>query len=111
MIRIVAGCAVVCLGAIAAYAADAKVDTAVATFKATEADPAKVKTFCEMSKVMDAAGEKEDDATDAKIDGYMKALGADFETAWNAGEGVDENSADGKKLGAALDELETKCSS
>ena len=39
----------------------------------------------------------------------MKQLGPDFGTAWNAGEGVDESSPDGKKLDAALDELASKC--
>jgi hypothetical protein len=39
----------------------------------------------------------------------MKQLGPEFTTAWNAGEGVDENSADGKKLDAALDALGSKC--
>ncbi len=40
----------------------------------------------------------------------MKQLGPDFETAWNAGDSVDENSPDGEKLNAALDELANKCS-
>ena len=48
---------------------------------------------------------------DAKIDGYLKQLGPYFETAWNTGESVDENSADRKAFGAALDELASKCSS
>jgi hypothetical protein len=39
----------------------------------------------------------------------MKDLGADFETAWNASDGIDENSADGKALNAALDDLMGKC--
>jgi hypothetical protein len=99
-----------CLTALAAFAADSKVDTAVATFKSVEGDAGKLKIFCEMSAAMDKGGDNPDAATDAKIDGYMKQLGPDFGTAWNAGEGVDENSADGKKLDAALDELGSKCS-
>ncbi len=99
-----------CLTALAALAADSKVDSAVATFKSVEGDAGKLKIFCEMSAAMDKGGDKPDAATDAKIDGYMKQLGPDFGTAWNAGEGVDENSADGKKLDAALDELGSKCS-
>ncbi len=102
---------VVCLFATAVFAADASVDSAVKVFAATAKDPAKVKTFCEMSEAMDAAGDKEDAATDAKIDGYLKQLGPDFETAWNAGENVDDNSADGKTLNAAIDNLANKCSS
>jgi hypothetical protein len=99
-----------CLTALAALAADSKVDSAVATFKLVENDAGKLKIFCEMSSAMDKAGDNPDAAADAKIDGYMKQLGPDFTTAWDAGEGVDENSADGKKLDAALDELGTKCS-
>ena len=36
---------------------------------------------------MDAIGEKEDAAAEAKITGLMKQLGPDFEAAWNAGDG------------------------
>ena len=98
-----------CLTALAALAADSKVDSAVTTFKSVESDAGKLKIFCEMSSAMDKAGDNPDAAADAKIDGYMKQLGPDFGTAWNAGEGVDEKSADGKKLDAALDELGSKC--
>jgi hypothetical protein len=99
-----------CLTALAALAADSKVDSAVATFKSVEGDAGKLKIFCEMSAAMDKAGDNPDAAADAKIDGYMKQLGPDFGTAWDAGQGVDEKSADGKKLDAALDELGSKCS-
>ena len=110
MIRPLLVSAAVSLTAMTALAADSKVDSAVATFKAVENDAGKLKIFCEMSITMDKAGENPDAAADAKIDGYMKELGPDFATAWNAGEGVDESSADGKKLDAALDELGNKCS-
>jgi protoporphyrinogen oxidase len=99
-----------CLALSPAYAASPKIDHAVSVFKAVSADSGKLKTFCAMTKVMDAAGDKEDAATDQKIADLMKQLGPDFETAWNAGEGVDENSADGKALNAALDDLMNKCS-
>ena len=98
-----------CLTALATLAADSKVDSAVTTFKSVESDAGKLKIFCEMSSAMDKAGDNPDAAADAKIDGYMKQLGPDFTTAWNAGEGVYQNSADGKKLDAALDELGSKC--
>jgi hypothetical protein len=105
---IVAG-AVVCLAGASAFAGAPKIEAAVKTFKAVGADSGKTKTFCAMSKAMESAGEKEDPKIDAQIQGYMKQLGADFETAWNAGEEVDENSADGKVYNAALDELMAKC--
>ena len=94
----------------AASAADPKVEAAVKTFKQTENDPGKVKTFCEMTKAMEAAGDKEDAAADTKIDGYMKQLGPEFETAWNVGENLDEKSPDAKTMGDAIDELQSKCS-
>lgn len=109
MNRVLVACAAICLLAQPALAASPKIDAAVKTFKAVGANPAKLKTFCEMTKVMDAMGDKEDKAAEAKITGYMKELGADFETAWNAGEGVQENSPDAKALDAALDELAGKC--
>jgi hypothetical protein len=97
------------LFAVPAHAADAKVTAAIATFKAVGADKAKLDTYCAMSKEMAAGGEKGNAASDAKIDGYMKTLGKDFEAAWNVGEGLDEKSDDAKALGAALDDLEDNC--
>jgi hypothetical protein len=110
MIRALLASAAVCLTALGALAADNKIDSALATFKSVEGDAGKLKIFCEMSAAMDKAGDNPDAAADAKIDGYMKQLGPDFGTAWDAGQGVDEKSADGKKLDAALDELGSKCS-
>ena len=109
MKRVVFTAVAVCLAAAPAFAASPKVESAIKVFKGVSADPAKLKTFCDMSKVMDAMGEKEDKAADAKIQGFMKQLGSDFETAWNAGNDVNENSADGKALNAALDDLAGKC--
>jgi hypothetical protein len=111
MIRTMVIAGTICLLATAALAADAKVDSAVKVFAATAADPGKLKTFCEMSEAMDAAGDKNDTAADAKVDGYMKTLGSEFETAWNVGESIDEASADGKALNQAIDDLASKCSS
>ena len=100
---------VLCLGAYSVLAASPKIEAAVKTFKAVAADPAKVKTFCAMNKAMEEAGDKQDQATEDKIMGFMKQLGPDFETAWNAADGVDDNSADGKAYLAGLDELADKC--
>jgi hypothetical protein len=97
--------AALCLISCVAQAADARVDGAVKVFQSTAADPAKVKTFCEMSKVMDSSSEQADQATESKIQSYMTELGPDFEQAWNAGSDVDENSEDGKVYHAALEEL------
>jgi hypothetical protein len=99
-----------CLAANPALGASAQVDAAVKTFKAVAADPAKVKIFCDMSKAMDEAGDKPTPAADAKINGFMKQLGKDFETAWAVAENLNDNSADGKAYNNALDELSGKCS-
>jgi hypothetical protein len=109
MTRLLTACVAVCLAASPVLAASPKIEAAVKVFKAVAADAAKLKTFCAMNKVMESAGEKEDPKLDAQISGYMKQLGPDFETAWNAGEGMDDNSADGKVFNAALDDLSGKC--
>jgi hypothetical protein len=108
--RMLPAFAAICLIAFPAAAADPKVESAAKVFQSMSADPAKVKTFCEMTKAMDSAGEKVDPAADAKIQSYMKQLGPDFQTAWDAGSDVDENSADGKIYNAALETLTNKCS-
>jgi hypothetical protein len=99
----------VCLAAHGALAASPKIEAAVKTFKGVTADPAKLKTFCEMTKAMDALGDKDDAAAEAQITSMMKQLGPDFEVAWNAADDLDENSEDGKAYGAAIDELAGKC--
>jgi hypothetical protein len=110
MKRVVTGLALCLFVSAPALAASPKVEAAIKTFKAVAGDAGRLKTFCEMTKAMDAAGEKPSAEADAKIDGMMKKLGADFESAWNAVEGLDENSADGKAYNAALDDLAGKCS-
>jgi hypothetical protein len=95
-----------------ALAANAAVESASKTFEAVAADPAKLKTYCEMSKLM-ASGNDEDEskaeALDKQMQGYMKDLGPDFESAFEAGADLDPDSADGKAYDAALDGLDAKC--
>lgn len=109
MMRPLIVCVLVCFAAVAASAADPKVDSAIGVFKALESDPGKLKIYCEMDDVVEAQGDKEDAAADAKIDGYIDQLGPDFEAAWETSEETDENSADGKLLSAAVDALGDKC--
>jgi lysyl-tRNA synthetase class II len=94
-----------------ALALDAKVEAAVKTFAAIEQDAAKVQAYCDMSKTMEDVGddEKKLEAANAKIDDYFKTLGPDFETAWNTGENLKEDSDDAKALSDALDKLDAKC--
>ena len=107
--RIIAGVAAVCLGACSVMAASPKIEAAVKTFKAVAADPAKLKIFCAMDQAVAAAAEKKDKAAAPKILQYMKQLGPEFESAYNAGEGVDDDSPDGKVFVSALDDLTDKC--
>ena len=109
MKRLILAGVVVCVGAYGALAASPKVESAIKTFKGIGADAGKVKTFCEMIKTMDASGEKEDPAAEAKVTGLMKQLGPDFETAWNASDGLDDNTEDGKAYNAGVDDLVEKC--
>ena len=107
--RLLAASVVTFLTALCAQAASPKVESATKVFQSVANDAARVKTFCEMSKAMDAAGEKPDAAADAKIQAYMTQLGPDFQQAWDAGNELDENSDDGKTYAAALDTLSGKC--
>jgi hypothetical protein len=107
--RVVAACVALGLAFHPALAADPKVEAAIKSFKAVGADQGKLKTFCDMLKAMDAAGDTPSPAAQSQIDGYTKQLGAEFVAAWGMGEGLDENSDDGKAWGEALDELATKC--
>jgi hypothetical protein len=95
-----------------AFAASAAVESAVKTFDAVAADAGKLKTYCEMSKLM-SSGDDEDEskaeALDKQMQSYMKELGADFESAFEAGADLDPESDDGKAYDAALDKLDAKC--
>jgi hypothetical protein len=107
--RVVAACVALGLAFSPALAADPKVEASIKTFKAVGADAGKLKTFCDMLKAMDAAGDSPSPAAQSQIDGYTKQLGADFTTAWSAGDDLDENSDDGKVWSEAIDELANKC--
>jgi len=107
--RAVIAATALCLIAAPAMAASPAIDSAVKVFKAMATDTAKMKTFCEMTKVMDKMGDKENKALEDQIDKLIDQLGPDFKTAWAAGEKLDEKSADGKAYAAALDALAEKC--
>jgi hypothetical protein len=105
---LIAGLAL-CLVTVPALAASPKIEAAIKVYKGVGADPGKLRTYCEMSKLIERMGDKEDAVTEAQIDRLMSQLGADFQAAWEAGDGLDENSPDGRALYAALDELDDKC--
>ena len=109
MRRLILPCLALCLGVSSAFAASPKVEAAIKVFNSVANDAAKLKTFCAMNKIMEKTGEKEDKAADTQIQGLMKQLGADFETAWGAGDNLKEDSADGKAFFGAMDGLMEKC--
>jgi hypothetical protein len=109
MSRFLVTCIAVTLGACPCIAAGPKIDEVIKTFNAVSADTAKLKIFCDMTKAMDAMGDKQDSADEAKIQGYVKRLGTEFETAWNAISDVDAETPDGRAITAALDDVAGKC--
>jgi hypothetical protein len=106
---LVTGIAALLLAVSPTLAASPQVEAAIKVFNAVAADAGKLKTFCEMSKVLEAAGDKEDPKVEAQVDGYIDQLGEDFATAWEAGQGLDENSPDGQAFNDAVEALEAKC--
>ena len=90
-------------------AASPQVETAIKVFEAVGADANRLKTFCEMMQIDEQMGEQDDPVLKAQIDKLLDQLGADFKAAWETVEHIDEDSADGKVLYAALDELWDKC--
>ncbi len=98
-----------------AFAVSANVDAAIKTFQKVGADAGKLKTYCEMSKLMSLDEDTEDEAKaeelDKKMQGYIEQLGPDFEAAFEAGADLDPDSDDGKAYDGALDELDGKCGS
>jgi hypothetical protein len=112
MKKYLAAFAVCGLFATPVLAANAAVDSAVKTFDAVGNDAAKLKVYCEMSKVMSSADAEDDsksEALDKQMDGFMKDLGPEFQTAFEAGADLDPESADGKTYDAAMDKLDDKC--
>jgi hypothetical protein len=109
MKRIVVTCVAVALGACPCFAASPKIEAMVKTFNAVGTDTKRLTIFCEMTKAMEARGDKHDSAIEAKIQDYMKQLGSDFQTAWVGSDDIDADNPDGKALNAALDNLTGKC--
>ena len=112
MKKILAAAVVVGLLVLPALALDPKVATAVKAFEAVAADAAKLKTYCDMSKTMGEADETDAENTDLdkKIQGFMDTLGPDVVAAFDAGEDLDPDSADGKAYDAAIEKLDGMCS-
>ena len=106
--RIIPLCALTLL-ALPAHAASPKIEGAIQVFRSVASDPAKLATVCQLAKVMDEAGDHLDAATEEKIETIVKQVGSEFETAWNLGDDLDEDSPDAAAYNAALEELSSKC--
>jgi hypothetical protein len=84
-------------------------DEAVKIIESVGTDAEKLKMFCELNKLVDSAGEKEDPATEKQIEDAVEKLGPDFAAAWEVGEKADEKGAEGKKFYDAVAALSEKC--
>ena len=101
--------------------ANPTIDAAIKTFDTVAADAAKLKTYCEMSKLSaggvydaddsktEALAKQKHDVRDQQMPFYRKDRGHDDEDAYEAGADLDPESADGKSYDAALDKLDDKC--
>jgi hypothetical protein len=92
-----------------ALAASPQVEAAVRTFRAVAADPAKLKTFCDMMQVEEQIGENENSPLNAQLDRLLDQLGPEFQATWEAVGDADESSPDGRLLSAAVDRLSERC--
>ena len=109
MPRVLVAFVAFCLCTSCASADDPKIESALKEFRAVGSDSARLKIFCEMSKALDAVDEREDAAAAAVIESSLKALGPEFQKAWDFGEDIDENSPGGRAMTAAIDELAGEC--
>lgn len=94
-----------------ALAAGLSAEAITKAVEAAGADQAKLTAYCTMAKRIEEIGddEKKAEAAGEEIDGYFKALGADFEAAWTTGQEAADNSAEAKAFDDALNKLEQKC--
>jgi hypothetical protein len=110
MRQMLVACVAVAFGANMVSAASPPVDAAMKKIQGVVADAGKMQLFCELDDVLEAAPEdKEDPAIEKRIDELVERLGTDFAAAWDTGEELPEESADGKEYFAALDAIGDKC--
>jgi hypothetical protein len=100
--------AAVVLGAGAAPAAP-QVDAAIKAVEAVAADPAKLKLFCDLNKLLLSAGDSDDPETQKQVEAIVAKMGPHFSAAWDVGEELDENTPEGREFYGAVDALADKC--
>jgi hypothetical protein len=101
--------AAVMVTAATAPAASPSVDLAIKAIEAVGSDPAKLKTFCELNKLLQSTGDKEDPAAQKQVEELVAKIGPEFSAAWDVGDELDEGSEDGQEFYAAVDTLAEKC--
>jgi hypothetical protein len=92
-----------------APAASPAVDLAIKAIDAVGSDPAKLKMFCELNKLLQSSGDKEDPAVQKQVEDIVTKMGAEFSAAWDVGDELDEGSEDGQEFYGAVDTLAEKC--
>jgi hypothetical protein len=102
-------CAALVLGAGVVRAASPQVQLAIKAVEAVGNDPAKLKVFCQLNKLLQAAGETEDAAVQKQIEDLVAQIGPEFSAAWDIGDELDENTEDGQAFYEAVDTLAEKC--
>lgn len=88
------------------------VDAAVKAINDMATDEKKAAGYCEISKELAALTEADDakgEELGKKLDDYLTGLGEEYIEAFDAAEGLDPETEDGKKLDAAFADLEGKC--
>jgi hypothetical protein len=101
-------CAAV-IGAGVAPAASPQVDAAIRAVEAVAADPARLKLFCELNKLLLSGADSDDPETEKQTEAIVAQMGPDFSAAWDVGEELDENTPDGQAFYGAVDALADKC--
>jgi len=109
MKRILIACLAVALSASVLPAASPQVEAAIKAIEAVGADAGKLKLFCALNSILQSAGDDDDAAVQKQVADILAQIGPDFAAAWDIGDDLDEDSADGMEFFAAVDTLAEKC--
>jgi hypothetical protein len=109
MQRLLIACAALACGATLTLAATPEVDKAIKTIQGVGADAAKMKLFCALEQAAESTDEKSAPALEKQVDEILGQLGTDFAAAWDIGDNLDDQSADGAEFSAAVAAVAAKC--
>jgi len=118
-LKLIAAAFVIAASPLAVQAQNAPKPTKAAAqqvVKTISADPAKVKIYCEISKLndqIDAADEKKDskkiEALSNQVDDLAEKLGPEYASLTDGLDDMDANSKEAREISAVFDELDDKC--